>query len=660
MPSRDFLFGFKFLASDYVSPVLKNIESRIESVNAQVKNTARWREAGTNFAMMGAGMAVAGGAVALAIRSTVNAAAVMRTEMSHVATAMNDGAATATHLAQAQAMSEKMAMASGIAAKQEADAYYIARSNMLDHTQALAAMNVATKLTIGTTASLSDAQTQLEPTTRLLTTVFQNFGQKGLDANKQIAGFADTMAKLQTQYAFRGIDEVNNAMQYSVPVAKSAGIAFNDMSAALALLSESGLHGAEAGTAFSEVVSKLAAGGKLKALTVQTAQGGIDFEKTMEKLRFATAGMTQSQSAMWLHQMGFTERSIRGVSLLIDKTGQYRSTINDLNNAQGANAAAFATRQAAPDVVMGRFSAALDVLEGTLGAALLPTLTSLVNKATQLITHLHFFAEDHPLAVKIVMTFAALGAAVLLTGGALAMASGALLGFTSFIPAVVTFASKTGLITVATKAWTAAQWLLNAAMDANPIALAIIGAAALAVAAYEVYEHWAAVKAFFIDWGSWAYTAGVNLAKAIGSGIVAGIMYPVHAIEMVMTKVRAYLPFSPAHEGPLRNLNRIRIVETMAETIRPGPALAAIRRTATAIAIAAPMTIGPAIGLPAMARASGGAGGGGIVIQIKQEIHIDGAVAGDDSKLLTALRRHGEELTDIIDRRLAHRRRREF
>ena len=54
MALRDFLFGFKFLATDYVSPVLKNIETRIEAVNQQVKNTARWREAGTNLAYMSA------------------------------------------------------------------------------------------------------------------------------------------------------------------------------------------------------------------------------------------------------------------------------------------------------------------------------------------------------------------------------------------------------------------------------------------------------------------------------------------------------------------------------------------------------------------------------------------------------------------------------
>src|ERR1700676_2345501 len=104
---RDFLFGFKFLATDYVSPVLKSIETRIEKVNDQVKNTARWREAGTNLALVGAGFAAAGGAVALALNSTLTAATEMQTAITHVATAMNDGTRTATNLAAAQQMAEK-------------------------------------------------------------------------------------------------------------------------------------------------------------------------------------------------------------------------------------------------------------------------------------------------------------------------------------------------------------------------------------------------------------------------------------------------------------------------------------------------------------------------------------------------------------------------
>jgi len=46
------------------------------------------------------------------------------------------------------------------------------------------------------------------------------------------------------------------------------------------------------------------------------------------------------------------------------------------------------------------------------------------------------------------------------------------------------------------KTLTAAQWSLNAAMDANPIGVVIIGLAALAFAAYELITHWKQVTAF--------------------------------------------------------------------------------------------------------------------------------------------------------------------
>jgi hypothetical protein len=54
----------------------------------------------------------------------------------------------------------------------------------------------------------------------------------------------------------------------------------------------------------------------------------------------------------------------------------------------------------------------------------------------------------------------------------------------------------------ATGALTAATWLFNAALDANPIVLVIAGVVALGVAAYELVEHWNAVSdAFQKVWG---------------------------------------------------------------------------------------------------------------------------------------------------------------
>ena len=93
MALRDFLFGFKFLATDYVSPVLKNIEKQITKVNEQVKATARWREAAANAATFGAGMIAVGGAAGDVIKGFVNDAAEMDEHLRHLSTTLDAGAA---------------------------------------------------------------------------------------------------------------------------------------------------------------------------------------------------------------------------------------------------------------------------------------------------------------------------------------------------------------------------------------------------------------------------------------------------------------------------------------------------------------------------------------------------------------------------------------
>ena len=60
-------------------------------------------------------------------------------------------------------------------------------------------------------------------------------------------------------------------------------------------------------------------------------------------------------------------------------------------------------------------------------------------------------------------------------------------------------AAKQWVVIAATKAWAAVQWLLNAAMTANPIGLIIAGVAALAAGAYLLIKNWESVIGFFKD-----------------------------------------------------------------------------------------------------------------------------------------------------------------
>lgn len=73
------------------------------------------------------------------------------------------------------------------------------------------------------------------------------------------------------------------------------------------------------------------------------------------------------------------------------------------------------------------------------------------------------------------------------------------------------------------------------------------------------------------------YEAGANIVTSIVDGMKSMAAAPVEAIKNIAGKVRDFLPFSPAKDGPLRDLDQVRIVETFADEMRPEPAIEAIR-----------------------------------------------------------------------------------
>ncbi|WP_298438074.1 phage tail tape measure protein [Geobacter sp.] len=129
------------------------------------------------------------------------------------------------------------------------------------------------------------------------------------------------------------------------------------------------------------------------------------------------------------------------------------------------------------------------------------------------------------------------------------------------------------------------------------------------------------------------FSAGANIVKSIAQGITSAISHPVEAIKGVVKRIRNFLPFSPAKEGPLRDINRVRIVETIAESMRPAPLVKAMKAaTAAAMIAAAPATVlarpATAPGRPAvqsLARPSASApAGGAMQISFSPQITIQG------------------------------------
>src|SRR5271154_2812827 len=163
-------------------------------------------------------------------------------------------------------------------------------------------------------------------------------------------------------------------------------------------------------------------------------------------------------------------RDITGIGILINRYADLKATNLDLLNSNGAAAQAMATRLNAPDEQISKLFNNFHDLGVVLGNTLIPKLNELIPKMTAFVQSVAAFSARHPTLIKDVLEVTAGLAALSIGVGAVSFLGGGLLVVISKIPEIM-------------KVWTAAQWLLNAAMDANPIGIAVIAIAALAAAA---------------------------------------------------------------------------------------------------------------------------------------------------------------------------------
>jgi hypothetical protein len=89
-------------------------------------------------------------------------------------------------------------------------------------------------------------------------------------------------------------------------------------------------------------------------------------------------------------------------------------------------------------------------------------------------------------------------------------------------------------ITIVTKAWAAAQWALNIAMDANPIGLIIIAIGVLMVIAWEIISRWGEVKSAFKE-DIWRPVSG--FVKTMANNVITAINAIIGAWDAMHFKV---------------------------------------------------------------------------------------------------------------------------
>lgn len=207
-------------------------------------------------------------------------------------------------------------------------------------------------------------------------------------------------------------------------------------------------------------------------------------------LAFSQIGASGRASMEDINQM--IDQGFNPLTIIAQKTGESMADLRDrvsdggvsfqeiadaMKKATSEGGIYFDSMDKASQTTAGKISTLKDDFNSALGSmteSLLPFVTSAVEKFSKLAK---WFSNLDDNGKKIVLTLAGIAMAI----GPVSLAISTLIKVGAGISTIINLIKSLGL---ATKAMTAAQWLLNAAMNANPIALivtAIVGLIAIIV-----------------------------------------------------------------------------------------------------------------------------------------------------------------------------------
>lgn len=289
---------------------------------------------------------------------------------------------------------------------------------------------------------------------------------------KDSAYFADLLAYAQgnANTTAQGLGE---AFKNSAANMNAAGQDIETTVALLSMMANQGLKGSEAGTALTAVMRDMTAKmdeGAIKigetSVAVMDANGNYrDMTDILRDVEAATNGMGDAERATAL-QSTFTSDSIKGLNLILNAGVSEAAKFEEqLRNSSGA---ASDMSNIMNDNLNGDLTNLGSKLEGVQIAIyekFEPALRDGVKVLDDLLDAINFVV-DHSTEF-----IAALGA----------MAAG-VAAYVAYTTALKVMTEGWRSLTIVTKAQTAAQWLLNAAMSANPIGLIVAAIAALVAA----------------------------------------------------------------------------------------------------------------------------------------------------------------------------------
>ncbi|WP_400192818.1 phage tail tape measure protein [Hymenobacter sp. B81] len=341
-----------------------------------------------------------------------------------------------------------------------------------------------------------------EGATKALTTSLQQFN---VDLkNPQTSAKAMTMAmNVMAAAANAGaaeVPQISDALKVAGVAASGARVGFIETNAAIQVLAQGGMKGAEAGTALRNVISKLGEGRFLpKDVQTELKAAGVNINVLTDKSlslgqRLTELKKIQGDSALVSKLFGMENQNAAGILLRgTEAMASYEKQIT------GTNAAVDAAKTIM-DTTAGRMERAKAMWEN-MGI-------SVFNATKPYLPYIQTAGQAGVMVSQMIPLFMMLGNGLTVAGGKMwaftmsTAASGLALGKQAAVM-VLSGLTAVGSFVVGLISATAAQWGLNVAMNANPIGLIIVGLVAVGAAVYMIIRHWDTLKVWLLEMGKW-------------------------------------------------------------------------------------------------------------------------------------------------------------
>lgn len=523
-----------FTAVDKLSRPVKNMAGNVESFAARTERS--FRKVGDDSLRVARTGFIIGSALAVPLGIAAKQAVDFESKMSNVATIVDTSAESMADMGQ-QALNVLRRVP--VTADDLTTSLYDIRSAGIDASQAMSTLEQSSRLSVAGLSSASEA-------TNIMTSAVNAFASEGKTAQEISNILFKTVKAGKTN-----ISQLAQAFGSTAPIIQSAGVTLADFQAATAAITKLGTPAAQAQTQLRASVIALqkptAEMSKIfKRLGVTTDReliekfGGLG--GAFEAINTQGAKMRVNMAKAW----SSTEALAAVTSITGAVSKDYVEILGDMTTGANAVDEAFnkQLKTGANQMQIARNN--MQALAITVGTELIPVITSTVQKITPVIQRFVDWGKENPRTMKTLVLFTTAIAAFAFTVSGVAFA----------ISIVTKAMAAWGIIT---KLFTAAQWLLNVAMTANPIGAIIVGIAALiAVIALAIakYNEWGAalllilgplgwiinlIQSFRRNWDliTQAFREGGILAglKMIGATLLDAVLMPIQQIVELIANI---------------------------------------------------------------------------------------------------------------------------